>query len=187
MNRLPQSQVFHGYGLSRKFFQATALTSWTLLADSMTAFTIGLSAIFVQGLGKNFNKSAFWTLFWDYPFGKRMQDHVWLSQLKNSSRLPSWLWQAMYNFQKSAQSSIEIFTSALSFEMIFLFFFFFCCKRKKNSWISHIKNKGSILLLIYHEQESAFSYFLLTIYATRWSPMSLWFMFYFIPHETIHS
>ena len=119
MDRLPQSQVFHGYGLSRKFFQATALTSWTLLADSMTAFTIGLSAIFVQGLGKNFNKSAFWTLFWDYPFGKRMQDHVWLSQLKNSSRLPSWLWQAMYNFQKSAQSSIKIFTS----DFCCLFFF----------------------------------------------------------------
>ena len=47
---------------------------WTIMAKSrMTAFTVGLSAIFVVGLGKNFNISAFCTLLWDCPFGKGMK------------------------------------------------------------------------------------------------------------------
>ena len=47
---------------------------WTTMAKSrMTAFTIGLSAIFVLGVGKNFTRSAFCTLLWDCPFGKGMQ------------------------------------------------------------------------------------------------------------------
>ena len=47
---------------------------WTTMTKSrMTAFPIGLSAIFVLGLGKNFIRSAFCTLLWDCPFGKGMQ------------------------------------------------------------------------------------------------------------------
>ena len=66
----------------------------------MTGFTIGLSAIFVLGLGKNFTRSAFCTLFWDWPFGKGMQAiagyHNW-----RTLQFTILTWQAMYNLQKA--------------------------------------------------------------------------------------
>ena len=100
---------------------------WTIMAKSrITAFTIGLSAIFVLGLGKNLNftRSAFCPLLWDCPFGKGMQAmagyHNW-----RLWQLSSWLWQAMYNLQKSAQSSIKILLQLCLLKGSFCCLFFF--------------------------------------------------------------
>ena len=92
----------------------------------MTELTIGLSAIFVLGLGKNLNftRSAFCPLLWDCPFGKGMQAmagyHNW-----RLWQLSSWLWQAMYNLQKSAQSSIKILLQLCLLKGSFCCLFFF--------------------------------------------------------------
>ena len=85
----------------------------------MTAYTIGLSVIYVGRLVKHFIRSAFCPPL-RLPIWERNGGKGRFSHLKNCFRLPLWLWKAMYNPEKSTQSSFKDSTLALSFERIFL-------------------------------------------------------------------
>ena len=143
---------------------------WMITAKSrMIAFTIGLSAIFVQ----NFTRSALalCALLWDCPFGKGRQAmggyHNWRTLPDQSITLLMCQLDLAYvigdtylldyhldfdklctTFKKSAQSSTKMFTSALSFERIFLLFVFI--RGICNKFASHnesLPNKAFELLL----------------------------------------
>ena len=110
MDRLPQSQFFHGHCLSRKFFR---------LRPGQGELCLQIPAIFWH------NVQMYHLTVYHLDFGK------------------------LYTtFKKSAQYSIKIFTSALSFKRIFLLFVFLqgICK-KFASLSDSLLNKGFKLLL----------------------------------------
>ena len=90
----------------------------------MTAFVIGLSAIFVLGLGKTFTRSAFFTLLLDGPFGKEMQARlvIIIEELFQIAilTLTSYV-QAMYKLQSCIKVLLQLCLLKGSFCCLFFF------------------------------------------------------------------